>query len=786
MRLCLILILFLGLNSWVFEQKLHANTGNHYSPISKAQTDVFTPKIASTHPVTQMNPITRVSKVNAGPINVACVFATGGLGDKSFNDMAYQGLQKAQTDGLCTFTYSEPSSNSDFEPMLDSYASLGTYDLIIAVGFLQKTAVETVASTYPTQPFLLIDDIVTVGNVSSVIFRENEGSFLVGALAGLMTQTGKIGFIGGMDVPLIRRFWAGYKAGALYEKNGSSIEVRENFVGLPGDPNAWNDPTTAKTMAEEMWAQGVDIIYAAAGNSGHGVHESANLQGPGFYSIGVDADQDYLYPGSILASMMKRVDIAVYNGILDVNNSNWSQDVKNLGLAENGVGISNLTYTSSVIGPTIIQEVNVTVRNKITSGEFTVPKDSTSLHQWITDMGISFSISISSDSDFSSLGFPGAGTINNPYRIEGFSLFGVFPELIKIEGTTAHYQIKNNHLNGLKNAIRGIWLINAPNGTIADNDIIDNKEFGIRIESSNNTVISSNKILNNLGHGIWAGWSNEIIVKNNIISFNDWDSINLLNSQNFVISNNTIHDSPSSGILFENSDHNIISHNLIFNHGSSGVRLNAWSGEINPESEYNTITFNDFFNNNIGAVDECSNNDFDQNYWSDWIGSGSYSISGSAGNRDLSPLKNPYHLSEPLLTAPTSAISTLKNTVEIQWKVSSDTFGHSITYSVFYSANDGTTWTKIASGLTETSYDWDVTNLYNGTEILLRAEAKDGLGFISVSVSDSTFVIDNPDLISTTTPTTTTKTKITPAWPIHLMLLSFCAILPLRRLRRKK
>jgi basic membrane protein A len=730
-----------------------------------------------------MNPKTRVSKVKAGPINVACVFATGGLGDKSFNDMAYQGLQKAETDGLCTFTYSEPSGVSDFEPMLNSYASLGTYDLIIAVGFLQKTAVETVVSTYPTQPFLLIDDIVTVGNVSSAVFRENEGSFLVGAMAGLMTQTGKIGFIGGMDVPLIRRFWAGYKAGAFYERNGSSIEVRENFVGLPGDPNAWNDPTTAKAMAEAMWAQGVDIIYAAAGNSGLGVHESANEQGPGFYSIGVDADQDYLYPGSILTSMMKRIDTAVYNGILDVYNSNWSPDAKNLGLAENGVGISNLTYTSSVIGPTIIQEVNVTVRNKITSGEFTVPKDSTSLHQWITDMGISFSISISSDSDFSSLGFPGAGTINNPYRIEGFSLFGVFPELIKIEGTTAHYQIKNNHLNGLKIAIRGIWLINAPNGTIADNDIIDNKEFGIRIESSNNTVISSNKISNNLGHGIWVGWSDEIIVKNNIISFNDWDSINLLNSQNFVISNNTIHDSPSSGILFENSDHNIISHNLIFNHGSSGVRLNAWSGEINPESEYNTITFNDFFNNNIGAVDECSNNDFDQNYWSDWTGSGSYSISGSAGNRDLSPLKNPDHLSVPTITEPTSSIEILKDSVNIQWIASTDTFGHPITYSVFYSTNDGTTWNNIVSGLTGMSYNWDLSSIFNGTEVLLKVEVEDSLGFISASVSDNTFIIENPELISTTT---TTKTKITPAWTIHLVLLSLSVILSLKWIRRKK
>ncbi|MFX0181582.1 MAG: BMP family ABC transporter substrate-binding protein [Candidatus Hodarchaeota archaeon] len=774
MRLFLIVMLFLGLNSWILGQRLQTNMGNHYSA----------PKISSTYPITQMNPKTTVGKINAGSINVACVFSIGGLGDKSFNDMAYQGLQKAQTDGLVnTLEYELPSSTSDFESMLNSYASSATYDLIIAIGFAQKTALETVASTYTTQAFLLIDEIVTVGNVSSVVFKENEGSFLVGAMASLMTNTGKIGFIGGQDIPLIRKFWAGYKAGALYEKNRSYIEVIEDFVGLPGDPNAWGDPATAKAMAEAMWTQGVDIIYAAAGMSGNGVHESANEQGSGFYSIGVDADQDYLYPGRILTSMMKRVDIAVYNGIYDVYSGNWINDIKILGLNEDGVGISPMVYTKNIIGSEKIQEVNVTVRNKIISGELIVPNDSTSLDQWITDMGIiTGPISISSNSDFSSLGFPGAGTSTNPYRIEGFSLIGGPSELIKIEGTTAHYQIKNNHLNGLENAIRGIWLINAPNGTIKDNNIIDNKDFGIRIDSSNYIVISNNKISNNPGHGIWAGGSDEITVENNIISFNDWDSINLLNSQNSVISNNTIHDSPSSGILFENSDHNIISHNLIFNHGSSGVRFVPWSGEINPQSEYNTVEFNDFLNNNLGATDDCSNNDFDQNYWSDWTGSGSYSISGSAGNRDLSPLKNPYHLSEPTITEPTSSTKILKDSVNIQWITSTDTFGHSITYSVFYSTDDGTTWNQITSGLTGTSYNWDLSGIFNGTEVLLKIAAEDSLGFLSVSVSDSTFLIENPELVSTTT---TTTTKITPAWDIPLMLFSLCAILPLIRFRKK-
>jgi basic membrane protein A len=390
MRLCLILILFLGLNSWVFEQKLQANTENHYSPISKAQTSLSATKVSPNRLVTQINQKTRVSKVNAGPINVACVFAVEvSYTPEIFNDIVNAGLQKALVDGLInTLDTSTPTSDSQYESILSSYASSGTYDLVIAlaVSMAQQTTVNNVAQSYPTQPILLPDrigtQIVTQGNVSSVVFKTNEGSFLAGAMAGLMTQTGKIGFIGGMDIPLIRRFWAGYKAGAFYERNRSFIEVIENYVG------SWDDNATGKTMAEAMWNQDVDIIFAAAGNSGLGVLESAAEEGLGFYAIGVDSDQDSLFPGSILTSTMKRLDIAVYNGILDVCNNNWDNDVKYLGLAENGVGISPLIHTKNVIGSEIIQEVNVTVRNKIISGEFIVPNDSTSLDQWITDMGI--------------------------------------------------------------------------------------------------------------------------------------------------------------------------------------------------------------------------------------------------------------------------------------------------------------------------------------------------------------------------------------------------------------
>jgi basic membrane protein A len=314
-------------------------------------------------------------------INVACVFATGGLGDKSFNDMAYAGLQQAEDAGLCSFVYSEPDEIAEYDGLLANYAGNTSIDLIVSIGFDQATAVNETAKLHPTTPIVLIDMVVFQGNVRSVVFNAAEGSFLVGAMAGLMTESGKIGFIGGMDIPLIREFWAGYYAGAIYEKNNSYIEVFTNWVG------DWGDPTKAKSQAETMWAEGVDIIFAAAGSSGLGVLESADEQ-TDKYAIGVDADQDYLYPGKILCSMMKRVDVAVYNAIKDVYDDDWSSGIQALGLKDNGVGISPLTETKDEIGTDNIKEVNVTVRNDIIDGDIVPPINETTLETFITDMNI--------------------------------------------------------------------------------------------------------------------------------------------------------------------------------------------------------------------------------------------------------------------------------------------------------------------------------------------------------------------------------------------------------------
>ncbi|MFX1508401.1 MAG: BMP family ABC transporter substrate-binding protein, partial [Promethearchaeota archaeon] len=531
------------------------------------------PRKSNTHSF--FPPPTRVKTTKiAAPINVACVFSIGGITDSGFNEMAYAGLQKAESEGLCTFTYVEPTDTSQFQGYLDSYAASGSYDLIIAVGFAQDTAVNETAKSYPTQAIAIIDTPVNQGNVSSFIFKEHEGSFLVGAMAGLMTQTGRVGFIGGMDIALIRKFWAGFKAGVLYEKNNSYIEVFEDFVG------SWGDPATGKAIAETMWAQGVDIIFTAAGTSGNGVLESANEQGEGFYAIGVDEDQDYLYPGSVLCSMMKRVDMAVYSAIKDVYDSTWTADVKNLGLVEDGVGISPLNYTKEVIGSDNIYEVNVTVRNKIIEGDFSVPTNTTELTQWITDMGIvskkytpHHPIYITSSVQFTTMGFSGTGIPSNPYRIEGLYINATSGNLIEISGITDHFVIGANLLNGRSSAGTGIQFYTVSNGTIA-----------------NNTIYNCNG-----GIALWNSYNNSIV--NNSMFVNSYNALNLELSGDNIITNNIIHDVQNeSGIsINESSNNNVLSYNQVFNNFHDGIR-------VLTSSNYNTITKNTCYNNNWAGI----------------------------------------------------------------------------------------------------------------------------------------------------------------------------------------
>ncbi|MFX0184809.1 MAG: right-handed parallel beta-helix repeat-containing protein [Candidatus Hodarchaeota archaeon] len=471
---------------------------------------------------------------------------------------------------------------------------------------------------------------------------------------------------------------------------------------------------------------------------------------------------------------------------------------------------------------------------------------------------------------------PGAlGTVDDPIVIENYNITtsGSSP-LIYIFGTTLHFRLANNLLNGVNQASKGIELEKVKNGTIFNNTIANTTEYGIalyscndshifknivnnngasgiQISQSTNVTISNNSIYNNNFQGISFDKSNNNTISNNTAYANEVDGIALYFSDYNTVANNTAWDNNANGIRLENTtdynkilyntlssngggvwignscENNTISHNEVKNNNANGIVLTTDSGvgininntisrnivsknryqgirldaesddniisynlifnndlagiSIGPASDSNVIHYNDFSGNNPGgtqADDQSINNVFAYNYWSDWDGTGSYSFEG---NDDASPQTNPNHLSAPIITAPTSTLIILKDSVTIQWEASSDTFGHPLTYSVFYSTNDGTTWNKILSGLTGTSYNWDLSAIFNGTEVLLKIETEDSLGFISVSVSDSTFIIENPELISTTT---TTTTKGTAGWNVLLLILSLIVILPLSHRRR--
>jgi basic membrane protein A len=300
-----------------------------------------------------------------GP-RVAIVFATGGLGDKSFNDGCYAGAELAREDFGWNFTYVEPTQISEYEGFLRDYAlheGTPAYDLIISVGFDQADALMAVAEDYPSQKFAIVDmfiDPTNYSNVASLLFDEHEGAALVGAIAGLTTESDKVGFVGGMDIPLINKFAGGYVFGANYTNPGLNYTIR-----YTGD---WVDTAAGQALADTMYGAGTDIIFAAAGRSGLGVFTSAKAHNdtPGYpnplWVIGVDSPQMYLgcddpdnpaAPTVGLTSMLKRVDVAVYSIIEECVTNTFTGGVKLFNLANDGLGYEVntdlLTLPSSVV-----------------------------------------------------------------------------------------------------------------------------------------------------------------------------------------------------------------------------------------------------------------------------------------------------------------------------------------------------------------------------------------------------------------------------------------------------
>jgi basic membrane protein A and related proteins len=261
----------------------------------------------------------------------AIVYDLGGKFDKSFNEGVYNGAEQFKKDAGVEYRDFEIQNDAQREQALRRFARDG-FSPIVAVGFSQASAVEKVAKEFPNAKFTLIDMVVDAPNVQSIVFKEHEGSFLVGLLAAKASKTGKVGFVGGMDIPLIRKFACGYVQGVKYAN--SSAEVLQNMTGTTGA--AWNDPVKGGELAKAQIDRGADVIYHAAGGTGVGVLRATADAGK--LGIGVDSNQNMLHPGKVLTSMTKRVDVATIDSFKAAKDGAWKPGVTVLGLKENGVG----------------------------------------------------------------------------------------------------------------------------------------------------------------------------------------------------------------------------------------------------------------------------------------------------------------------------------------------------------------------------------------------------------------------------------------------------------------
>lgn len=272
-----------------------------------------------------------ISTAQAADIQPAVVFDMGGKFDKSFNEGVFNGVEKFAKETGIKYREFEVTNPSQREQAIRRMAQRGS-DIVLGVGFAQASAIEKVAKEFPEVKFAIIDAVVELPNVQSIVFKEHEGSFLVGILAAMASKTGKVGFVGGMDIPLIRKFACGYAQGAKHAK--ADAEVFENMTG--STPAAWNNPTKGAELAKSQFDRGADVVYAAAGSTGIGVLQAAKDNGK--FAIGVDSNQNHLQPGTMLTSMLKRVDVAAYETFKSAMDGTFEPGIKVLGLADNGVG----------------------------------------------------------------------------------------------------------------------------------------------------------------------------------------------------------------------------------------------------------------------------------------------------------------------------------------------------------------------------------------------------------------------------------------------------------------
>ncbi len=302
----------------------------------------------------------------AAEISPAIVYDFGGKFDRSFNQSASAGVERFRKETGIAVREFEIQNASQREQIMRQFARRGA-SIIVAVGFTQASAVETVAREYPDVKFVIIDGVVDLPNVESINFREQESSFLCGMAAAMASKTGKVGFVGGMDIPLIRKFAVGYRAGIAYVNPG--IEVFENMTGTT--PAAWTNPSAGAELAKSQFGRGADVVFHAAGATGIGVMQAA--ADAGVLSIGCDSNQDYLHPGSVLTSAVKRVDVAVETVFREAKEGTWKAGPRVLGLAEQGVDYSIDESNRKLITPEMERRLNQ-AKADIIAGKIVVPE----------------------------------------------------------------------------------------------------------------------------------------------------------------------------------------------------------------------------------------------------------------------------------------------------------------------------------------------------------------------------------------------------------------------------
>lgn len=295
----------------------------------------------------------------------AVIYDMGGKFDKSFNEGVYNGIKRFTDETGIEVMEFEVTNEAQRQQAMERMIQRGA-TLVLGVGFAQADAIDKVAEANPDKMFSIIDvNWLDRPNLRQYAFKEEEGSYLVGMAAALASKTGTVGFIGGMDIPLIRAFACGYEQGA--KAANPDVKVLQNMTGTT--PAAWNDPAKGSELTQSQIDRGADVVYQAAGGTGTGVIQAAVDAGK--LAIGVDSNQNHLAPGSILTSMLKRVDVASYNTMMDGKNGSFTSGVQSLGLAEDGVGWSLDEHNAALITDDIKAALDA-ASAKIVSGEIDV------------------------------------------------------------------------------------------------------------------------------------------------------------------------------------------------------------------------------------------------------------------------------------------------------------------------------------------------------------------------------------------------------------------------------